>query len=340
MSAEQPKQGAPSPGRIMEFATGYWGSMVLLTLNELRICDLLATGPKDLEALAAEAGLEPRALGYLLDASVGLGFLDRDAAGLYSNGPEAAAFLVEGRPGYMGGGLRYALDSYPVWGSLPAAVRTGEPQVAAEEYLGRDKERTRRFVYGMHHRGKAMARGIAQAIELPGRRSLLDLGGGSGVYSILLCQKHPELRTTLFDLPGVLEVASEIVADEGVAERVTTRPGDYHEDDLGQGYDAALLNGMIHRETPEFAQELFRRVFAALDPGGVIVVGDVMLDETGHGPLFPTLFALNMLLTAPGGGAHSVSAQVEWLQDAGFVEPRIVRLPPPALHTLIFASRP
>lgn len=340
MSMIPPAAPPVDPRPLMELATGYWASMVPLTINELGVCDVLARlGSASAEQLAAELQLDPRPLGFLLDAGVHLGLLGRDGQG-YVNTPLAATYLVRGAPTYLGGGLRYALDSYPAWGRLPAAVRTGEAQVPSHSYLGEDPERTRRFVYGMHHRGLAMARSLVDAVDFSDREHLLDVGGGSGVYSILLCQKHPGLRSTVLDLPGVVAVAKEIVEHEGLAARIDLRPGDYHEDKLGAGYDAALLNGMLHRETASFCRGLITRAHAALRPGGVIVLGDVMLDDAGHGPLFSCLFALNMVLTASGGGAHSTAAQSRWLEEAGFVEVDVRPLPPPSPHTLIVARKP
>ncbi len=337
---DRPSTPPVDPRPLMELATGYWASMVPLTINELGICDVLArldvASPRQ---VADDLGLDVRPLGYLLDAGVHLGILRREGAG-YANTPLSATYLVSGTPTYLGGGLRYALDSYPAWGKLPAAVRSGEAQVPSHSYLGEDPERTRRFVYGMHHRALAMARSLVDAVDLEERTHLLDVGGGSGVYSILLCQKHPQLRATVLDLPGVAAVAREIVASEGLAERIHLRPGSYHSDDLGQGYDVALLNGMLHRETPAFCRALIGRAFDALEPGGLVILGDVMLDASEHGPLFSCLFALNMVLTASGGGAHSSAAQVRWLEEAGFVEPDVRPLPPPSPHTLVVARKP
>ncbi len=338
MSNENKGPHGPSPRRIMELATGYWASMVLLSLNELGVFSSLGEKGASVVEVADKLGLDARALRFLLDGGVNLGLLDR-RDDRYLNTPESDAFLVEGSPTFMGGGLKYALDTYPAWGQLPAAIRTGEPQLAASEYLGDDKERTRRFVYAMHHRAKPTAFGLGRGIDLTGCRRLLDLGGGSGVYSILFCQKHAELEATLFDLPGVLEVAGEIVAAEGVSDRVRLQPGDYHTDSLGEGrYDAVFLNGILHRESEEFTRGLIERVKGCMAPEGRVFITDVMLDETGHGPLFPTLFALNMLLSAPGGGAHSTASQSEWLEEAGFSDIQVAPLPQPAIHTLISAK--
>ncbi len=327
------------PGPILQLATGYWASMALLTLNELGVFPALAGDRKGVGDLAEALSVDERALGFLLDTGLQLGLLDLDERGTYGNSPLAETYLVPGKPTYLGGGLKYALDGFQVWGKLPDAIRTGQAQIEVEEYLGEDRERTRRFVYGMHHRGKGMARAIAEVVDLTGRSRLLDIGGGSGVYSELLCKRYPALTATLIDLPGVVAVAREILEAEGVADRVELEAGDYHHTDFGTGYDVAMLNGVLHRETKQDCRELVARAAKALEPGGMLVAADVMLDETGHGPLFPTLFALNMLLTAPGGGAHTVEDHVAWMEAAGLEEVEVITLPPPAYHTVVIGHR-
>lgn len=327
-----------SPARIMELATGYWSSLVVLTLNEIDVFTTLGPSAMSAKEIAEALGQDLRALVFLLDAGVHLGLLCRNGQ-RYSNSPQAGAFLVAGRPAYIGAGLKYALDNVPTWAKLPEAIRSGEPQVPASSYLGKGEVRTRRFVQAMHHRAKGTAQSLAELIDLEGSEHLLDLGGGSGIYSTLLCRRYPGLRATLFDLPGVVDVAAEIVQAEGFEDRIRMSAGDYHKDPLGRGYDAVLISGVLHRESEDSCVDLLDRVYEALDPGGQVLVGDVMLDETGHGPLFPTLFALNMLLTAPGGGAHSIPSHVAWIEEVGFSEIRVRPLPPPSLHTLITARR-
>lgn len=322
----------------MELATGYWGAMVLLTLNEKRVFSELGSGSSTAESLAESLSLDPRALGYLLDAGVGLGVLEHDGES-YANTTESELFLVEGSPAFMGGGLKYALDTYPVWGRLPEAISTGEAQVPAEAYLGDDPERTRRFVYAMHDRAKPTALGLSRGLDLRGKRRLLDIAGGSGAYSLIACRQNPELCSVLFDLPAVIDVAREIIEAEGMSQCIELVAGDFHDAEaaFGEGFDAVFLNGVLHRERESFCRTLIARARAAMVEGGRIFISDVMLDEEGHGPLFSTLFAMNMLLTAPGGGAHSTSAHEAWLRDAGFRDVRVTDLPPPATHTLLSA---
>ena len=330
---------AVNPIRLTDLAVAYWDSSALLALNELGVFAALADGPAPAAALAETLGCDPRLLDLLLRAGVALELLEQVDEG-YATGAEAAAFLVPGGSAFLGGALRYALDILPAWARLVDGVRTGRPQLEAESYLGDDPERTERYVRAMHGRALAMGRGVAAVLALPGRRRLLDVSGGSGAYSILLCQQTPGLSSTLCDLPAVLAVSSRLIGEAGLADCITTRAWDLNADELPPGHDVALVSGLLHRLPPAEARDVLARVHAALEPGGEIAVADVMLDATGAGPKLATLFALNMALTAPGGGAHRVDDHLAWLSEVGFSDARAVPLPPPAAHTVVRARRP
>ena len=159
--------------------------------------------------------------------------------------------MVKGQPGYLGPALAYNGDVYSLWGQLSDVIRNGKAESQPEEYLGSDQNRTRNFVYGMHHRALAVGRAVAHHIELGGRKQLADIGGGPGTYSALITAATPGLKATVFDLPGVVEVAQEIITQMGADAQVTTHGFDYYSDDLPGRYDAALISGVLHREQPE-----------------------------------------------------------------------------------------
>ncbi len=275
----------------------------------------------------------------LLDACVGLGLLVKEAGERevrYRNTPAADAFLVPGRPGYLGDALRWSADQYAAWGQLAEAVRTDAPAVPPERHLGGDPERTRRFVLGMHNRALGAARGLLPFLDLSGVQSLLDVGGGPGTYSILLAQKYPQLRATVLDLPAVTAIAQEIIAAAGMADRVETRPGDAVADDYGaESYDAVLFSGVLHQMNPEAVRQMLSKARRALRPGGRLLISDIMLEASKTQPPFAALFSLQMLLTSQAGAVFSVEECIGWMQEAGFSEVAAQRLPPPLPYVLV-----
>lgn len=327
------------PAGLIELATAYWGSATLIAAVRLEVFTALGAGPAMPAEVAERVGADPVAIDALLAALSALDLVRKDDSGRFTNAPVTDAFLVAGRPGYLGPALQYNGDVFPLWANLHEVVRTGDVVKAPEQYLGDDAGRTRNFVYGMHHRALGVGRAVAELIDFSGATRLADIGGGPGTYSALITQRTPGLNAEVLDLPGVVAIASEIVASMGATEQVTCTPFDYYNDALPGRYDAALISGVLHREQPPQVQAIFAKVAEALEPGGVLYLSDVMLDDDRAGPLFGTMFALNMRVLAHDGRCHSVAEQTEWLEAVGFEVTAVHRLPAPIHYTIIRAEK-
>ena len=327
-----------SPAPLIELATAYWGSATLIAAIRLNIFTHLANQPSTPAELAKHAQTDEIATDALLAGLTALNLVKKTGE-RFANAPIADTFLVEGRPAFLGPALQYNGDVYPLWADLHEVVRTGGVTRAPDRYLGDDAERTRNFVYGMHHRALGVGRAVAQVIDLRGRTRLADIGGGPGTYSALLCQDHDKLSAQVLDLPAVVAIASQITEQMGVGDRVECTPFDYYKDALPGRYDAALISGVLHREQPQQVQAIFAKVAAALEPGGVLYLSDVMLNDERTGPLFGTMFALNMRVLAHDGRCHSVAEQTAWLNAVGFDVTAVTKLPPPINYTVIRAEK-
>jgi predicted O-methyltransferase YrrM len=323
----------------MALSTAFWGAQTLLTANRIGLFAAVAGGARTGEAVARALGTQPRPTGLLLKACVGLGLLVEGADG-FAPSPLAVAFLVPGGPAYLGNAIRYSDNLYETWGRLEQALREGRPPMAAEQYLGADPERTRAFVYGMHDRALGIGQALTGLVDLSGRHRMLDVGGGPGTYSALFTRRYPGLQARVLDLPDVVAIAREIVAAMGAAERVGFLPGDYLRTSFPAGNDVVLMSGMFHRETPATCQGLIRRSIESLEPGGLLVVSDVMTDASGAQPAFAALFGLNMMLTAPDGGVHADADVAEWMRAAGLEQVETRPFPPPMPHRVVTGRRP
>ncbi|MGC6418838.1 MAG: methyltransferase [Bradymonadia bacterium] len=327
-----------NPRPLIELATAYWGSATLIAASELGLFTALAEGPATSNEVAAQLGLDPIATDALLAGCVSLELVRKNGDS-FTNEPLADTFLVEGKPGYLGPALSYNGDVYPLWGNLARVIQEGCPPRSPDAYLGADDHKTRNFVYGMHHRALGVGRAVAQHLDFSGCRHLADIGGGPGTYSALLSSQYPELRATVLDLPAVVEIADVIVESMGASERVNCQPFDYYKDTLKIDYDSALISGVLHREQPEGAAALIAKAAAGLAPGGVIYISDVMLNDARTGPLFGTMFALNMRVLAHDGRCHSVAEQTEWLAAVDCEVTAVHQLPPPINYTIIRAEK-
>lgn len=328
----------PDPAPLIQIATAYWGSAALIAGVRLGIFTALGDGARTADALSARLKSDPAATDALLTALAALGLLEKGPAG-YANGPMADAWLVEGRPGFLGPALQYNGDNYPLWGDLDTVVREGHAHAAPDAYLGDDETRTRNFVYGMHHRALGIGRAVAGVVDLAGRTRLADVGGGPGTYSALLTERFPGLKAEVLDLPGVVRFSRQIVGSMGAGERVTCTGFDYYRDALPGRYDAALISGVLHREQPDGVRQILSKTAAALEPGGVLYISDVMLDDDRAGPVFGAMFALNMRVMAHDGRCHTVAEQSAWLAEAGCEVVGSTRLPPPINYTVIRAEK-
>lgn len=334
---------APDPAPLLALSTAHWGAQTLLTANRLGLFALLADGPKgppmDAAAVAAALGTDPRATRLLLNACIGLGLLEtRD--GSLVNSLLADAYLVPGRPGFLGNALAYNDDLYDAWGRLGETLANGRPAVAADSYTGTDGDRTRHFVRGMHNRALGIGRVLIGLVDLTGRRRLLDIGGGPGTYAALFAQAVPALEATVMDLPAVIEIGAEIVAEMGIADRVTHVAGNYRTAVFPGDQDAVLISGVFHRETEQTCRELIAKAREALLPGGLLIISDVFTDAGGTRPTFAALFGLNMLLTAKDGGVHADTDVATWLAEGGFGSLTRQPFPPPLPHRIVTGVRP
>lgn len=327
------------PEYIIDLANAFYKSQVLFTASDGGVFTTLAElGAADCATIAAHTGLEARATRLLLDACVALALLEKEG-GTYRNTPGASAFLVPGEPGDLSHAIRYNRDVFDAWGKLPGFMKSGTPVEKPELHLGEDEARTRAFVLSMHGRALGIGQFLLPYLDLAGCSRILDVGGGPGTYSVLLAERYPGLSATVLDLPGVIKVAEELIAECDVADRVSTLPGDYHSSEFPGGNDAILFFGMLHQESPEAIRRLFRKAHAALKPGGKVYVMDIMTDVTHTQPEFSALFALNMALTAENGWVFSDVELQSWVEASGFTSFSVATLPEPMPHCLAVATK-
>ena len=324
--------------QLIHTALGYWRAQVLLAANELLVFDVLSEGPRTAQEVAARCGSSPDYTERLLNACVATQLLKKDREH-FANLRIAESFLVKGRPGYMGNWIRLMSAWYAPWGKLSEAVREGRPVEEPIRHLGEDEDYTRDFILAMHDYAMGPGRAIVEHADLSGCRKLLDLGGGAGSYSILLAQEHGELRSVVFDLPGVVEIAREVIAEHGLSERVTVQGGDYLADDVGAGYDAILLSNMLHQEDRENCLALLRKAREALVDGGTLIVQAVFLNSAKDGPVWATLQSLLLLLLYQGGRTYSLDETLELLVEAGFHDPVVERMSLLGAESIILARK-
>jgi (2Fe-2S) ferredoxin/SAM-dependent methyltransferase len=319
------------PDEILVPLRAFMESRVLLTALELDVFTAVGSGATA-AAVASGRGAEAGATERLLDALVSLGFLEK-RGGVFANTPLAARFLAKGSGDDARDALRHNLSLWRRWSTLTDAVRAGHA-VGVPEMADRGDDWTVPFIAAMHRGAAQRAPLVVQAVGTDGVQRMLDVGGGSGAYSIAFARASATLRADILDLPSVLPIAEGHVAEAGLADRVATRAGDLRTDELGSGYDLVLLSSICHMLGPEENLALLARAARALAPGGRVVVSDFILDEDGTAPRQAVLFSINMLVGTPSGRSYRESEYAAWLGAAGLVAVERIRLPGPA-HLVI-----
>lgn len=330
---------AVDPSAIMSLSTAFWDAQALLTANRIGVFEALTGDGLTIDALCERIAIKPRPARLLLNACVALDLLAADGE-VYRNSPQSDAFLVPGKPGYLGNAIRYSDNLFDTWGQLEVALREDRPPMQTKTYTGEDQQITRDFVYGMHDRAVGIGRVLVEMIDLTGRTKMLDVGGGPGTYSALFAERTPGLKSRVMDLPGVVAHARDIVATFGVADRVDTVAGDFTKDDFPVGNDVVMISGVFHRESEAGCRRLIEKAHGSLVSGGLFVVSDVFADAGGTSPVFATMFGLNMMLTAPDGGVHADVDVADWMVDQGFVAARAQAFPAPMPHRVVTAEKP
>jgi hypothetical protein len=322
-------------------AQAYRQSAILMTACELKVFTYLSQGPMSAEALAHYCQVPVRGLQRLLNACAVLDLLEKEAESYY-NTPIAETFLVQGKSGYMGNLIQAGAEQYEAWGHLVQAIQQDRPvrPHSAEALPSLPADRIRGYVARLYELGKHNAVAIADRVDLGDVQQMLDVAGGSGIYSITFAQRQPSLRSVVFDLPPIIPFAQEIIADHGMQERVTACPGNYFLDEFADGNDLVLLSNSLQTEGGTTCRMLLGKVFKALVPGGQLAIHGVMPNPDRVTPSQPALFPLQMLLSFPEGDAHPAEDICTWAAEAGFEELTVTRLAAPAFTSLILGRKP
>jgi len=317
------------PGRIMETATAFWASKVLLTAVELDLFTTLAaesslTAPE----LGERLGLHPRAWYDFFDALVALGFLERDGdgpEGRYRNTAETDAFLDRLSPLYIGG-MPEMLNArlFGFWNHLREALETGQAQSEAKvhgkpifEELYANEAKLGEFLEAMSGFQAGNFSELAVKFDFSQVGSVTDVGGALGLLSRILATHHAHLTFHTFDLPPVAPHAQRHIDEAGLTDRITVVSGDFFVDDFPEA-DVVTMGNILHDWNLEKKKVLIAKAFEALPPGGALIAIENLIDDARRENAFGLLMSLNMLIELGDGFDYTGADFREWCGEAGF----------------------
>ena len=283
-------------GKLLGTSSGYWRSSTIHAAVKLEIFSLIGDRQLSVAEASDSLGGKQRGVEMLLNGLTAMGLL-MHGKNTYKNTDFTREYLVKSKPTYMGHIIMHHFHLVDGWAQLHEAVLQGKP---VETRSHGDEVERESFQLGMFNLAMSIAPSIAAAVDLGGRRHLLDLGGGPGTHAIHFCLANPMLKATIYDRGTTEPFAQKTIANFGVADRIDFVAGDFNVDPLVGPFDVAWLSQILHSNSYGECQALIEKTVKALEPGGLILIHDFFLNDTLDGPVFPALFSMNMLLNNYG----------------------------------------
>ncbi len=325
MRAKDAAGALPDP--LANTIRGFQESRVILTALELDLFTALADGGTAAQ-VAARIGASSRGTEALMNALVAMQLLSKQD-GSFTNTNVSSRYFVSTSPDSHRAALMHTANLWKRWSTLTEAVQKGTA-AGYEEMSERGEDWTESFIAAMHRNAAERAPMVVLSAGARGARRMLDVGGGSGAYSIAFAKANEQLSVDLLDLPAVLPIAQSHIENAGLSGRVKTRAGDLRTDGFGSGYDMVLVSQICHMLSRAENRDLLRRCFQALNAGGRLVIQEFILEADKTAPKSAALFSLNMLVGTAAGASYSEPEYTEWLREAGFKDINRVRLPGPS----------
>jgi predicted nicotinamide N-methyase len=318
-------------GTISDILLAPWITGVITTVIRLKIFSILSDGELTVEEIALKCKALPDRLKPLLDACVSLGFLEFEDD-KYKNSHFSLVYFVEGQHFYIGDFLKLVNDESLQWFQLPDIIRGNEKINKELPYIRSDYQTFIRAMNNIANLGEAEA--LKDMVDLSGCKRMIDAGGGSGIYSVALCQKYPELHSTIVDVKDTLAVTEQLIANRQEKSRIALREGDFLKDSLGDNVDVVLLSEVIYEEST--AKIVLRNAWDSLAENGVLIIRGYYADPEKSRPLFGALFAFKELVDNAQRKIMTISMLEKNVREIGF---RIIRVTPLTEYSFVLVGK-
>lgn len=296
---------------IFDLVTAPWKTAILNTAVRLKIFTVLSDRQMSAGELAARTNANEVILQAVLNALACMGLLQVQAD-KYKNSHLSRIYFVEGEPYYVGDFIQLIANESSKWNKLCSIVSEGKT------ISDGSSESHRTFIKAMHNIGMlGEADALVNCADLSDCPKMIDAGGGSGIYSIALCRKHPELRSLILDSQETLAVTREFVSKHKESERIELRECDITRERLGDNIDAVLLSDVTY-DVPE-AGMILRNVWNCLRAEGRLILRGYYFDPQHSNPLFGALFALNQLMMNANREILTFPSLNALIKETGFI---------------------
>jgi 2-polyprenyl-3-methyl-5-hydroxy-6-metoxy-1,4-benzoquinol methylase len=308
---------APLP--LVDTQVAFNSARAIMAGADLGIYDAIGKGIKTAREISSACKTDVHATTHLLNCLVGIGYLKWND-NKYALKPRYYKWLLSEYESNLIGKLRFQKLEWEWMSNLEEFVKSGKPMdfhyhMSASDWAS--------YQEGMRDLSINSAKELAKKIKLPpGATKMLDIGGSHGLYSIELCKKNPAVSSTILELPGAIDRASEIAARHGLSDKVKYQAGNALTDDLGkEQYDFIMINNVVHHFTSEQNYQLAKKIAAALKPGGIYAIGEFSrMNKPGQGGAVGATAGLYFAMTS-SSGTWSIQEMNDWQTAAG-LKPR------------------
>lgn len=300
-------------------------SQALIAASRLDIFNLLQQSPKTAAELAEITKCDRHGMEVLLESLSGFGYLKQKSDRYKLTKTAKASLISSGNADtkqYINDWMRFCGDVSSQMALLEQDIKTGE--VPNFHFTPQSDTCPSNYLSMLKGSGRQSASKVIKWAKLKSSpQRLLDIGGGPAVYSIAFCQKYPELKAKIIDLPYAAQEGQKSIEQAGLRDRIDYIEGNLFEIDWEDGYDVALLCNILHFFESDRAAELIHKTFQSLRPGGKIIIQDVFFPDTSSKlDSFSSLLSLVYYVTC-GGRSWSIAQIQEWLVSAGFTNSRV-----------------
>jgi len=353
----RPSNSGQSPHEIIQIATAFWTSKVVLSAVELGVFTEVARNPATAEELSAALSLKGRGARDFFDVLVSVGLLEREH-GVYRASALSAAYLNPDDPvSDISGYLLYLNSVYPSRTLLSDCLRTGErlnyDQALAQAATGRaagtapgarmvpagadddtfgeafaTPDQVTGFVRSMTGYSMGAHLALTSAFDWSGVREAVDVGCSEGAFLAHILRAHPHLRGVGFDRPQVGDRFSAYLEAAGVADQARLVTGDFFTDPLPTG-DVVVMGHVLHDWDLDTKRMLIAKAYQALPPGGRLLVYESLIDDRRRVNTTGMIMSLNVSLVSLGGLGYTGAECTSWMTDAGFRETSVSHLDGP-----------
>ncbi|MGD2049582.1 MAG: class I SAM-dependent methyltransferase [Chloroflexota bacterium] len=310
---------APAPLLDLAGALSY---QAVATAAQLNLFQKLGQGSLTPAELAQQIGADERGIAALLKALTTIGYVNQKGD-RYSNSRSTAKWLLDGDDFDLSAAVTYwNAILQELWPQAADIIKTGERSFNFYEWVEGRPEISHAFQQMMAINARLTGPDVAQKLALPSTTtSLLDVAGGHGLYSIILCQDYPHLQATILDSPSALQSANRLIAQYQLTDQIQLREGDLWQTNWRQDYDVILLFNLLHHFDPEANERLLQMAANALKSGGQVAIMEQMEGKVfgSASNAFVQLIALQYYL-AVGGRVYSQEDIQGLLLRTGFTD--------------------